>query len=138
MSAPTLREQVRASEAGSITQRCAALGLSRNSYYYQPRDESAANLRLMRRACWTRHCFLGVRGLHAWLRQQGEAVNLKRVRRLVRLMTWKRSGPSPTFRSRAKPRNAFPTCCASSGLKPSMTSGAPTSRTCYRAAFCIW
>ena len=93
MSVPTLRAQVQTAPAGSIAQRCAAqrcaaLGLARSSYYYRPCGETAQNLALMRLLDeeYTRHCFLGVRGLHLWLRQQGHAVNVKRVRRLCRLM----------------------------------------------------
>ena len=87
MSIPPLRAQVQAAPAGSIAQRCAALGLARSSYYsyyYRPCGETAQNLALMRLLDeeYTRHCFLGVRGLHLWLRQQGHAVNVKRVRRL--------------------------------------------------------
>ena len=33
MRVPTLRAQVQTAPAGSIAQRCAALGLSRSSYY---------------------------------------------------------------------------------------------------------
>ena len=110
MSVASLREQVRASESGSVAERCAALGLSRSSYYYQPRGESAENLRLMRRLDeeYTRHCFLGVRGLHAWLRQQGEAVNVKRVRRLVRLMGLEAVGPKPRLSQPGQAPQRFP------------------------------
>ena len=51
-------------------------------------------MRLLDEEC-LRHCFLGVRGLHAWLRQHGEQVNGKRVRRLVRLMGLEAVGPTP-------------------------------------------
>lgn len=101
---------MRASQTGSIVQRCQALGLLRSSYYHQTRGESAENLRLMRLldAEYTRHCFLGVRGLHAWLRQQGEGVNVKRVRRLVRLMGLAAVGPKPRLSQPGQPAQRFP------------------------------
>lgn len=110
MSVATLREQVRTAKSGSITERCQALGLPRSSYYYQPRGESEENLRLMRLLDeeYTRHCFLGVRGLHAWLRLQGENVNRKRVRRLVRLMGLEAVGPKPRLSQPGEAPQRFP------------------------------
>lgn len=110
MSVPTLRAQVQAAEAGTIAQRCAALGLARSSYYYQPRGETAQNLALMRLLDeeHTRHCFLGVRGLHLWLRQQGYAVNVKRVRRLCRLMGLEAVGPKPDLSRPGRVAQRFP------------------------------
>ena len=96
------RALVQASGEGSVQARCQALGLARSSYYYQPRGESAENLRLMR--LWdeefTLHNFKGVRGLRDHLRLAGHAVNEKRVRRLVRLM-----GHEPVY---PKPRLSVP------------------------------
>jgi putative transposase len=68
--------------------QCVLLGLSRSSLYYQPAGETAENLRLMRRIDqeYTAHPFLGSRRLTAWLIEQGEVVNRKRVQRLLRLM----------------------------------------------------
>src|SRR6185369_16642865 len=72
----------------SVRRQCELLGLSRSSLYYQAAAETAANLRLMRLIDeeYTAHPFLGSRRLTAWLTQQGEAVNRKRVQRLMRLM----------------------------------------------------
>lgn len=110
MSVASLREQVRAAVEGSIVTRCQAVGLARSSYYYQPRGESAENLRLMRLLDeeYTRHCFLGVRGLQAWLRQQGQVVNRKRVRRLVRLMGLEAVGPKPRLSVPGQVSQRFP------------------------------
>ncbi|GAA4355662.1 hypothetical protein GCM10023185_18710 [Hymenobacter saemangeumensis] len=62
--------------------RCRVLGLARSSYYDQPRGESALSLLLMQRLDeeFTRHIFKGVVGMRDYLRQQGHAVNEKRVR----------------------------------------------------------
>jgi len=64
------------------------LGLSRASLYYEPQSETVENLALMRRLDeqYTRCPFYGVRRMTAWLVQQGQIVNEKRVRRLLRKM----------------------------------------------------
>ena len=71
-----------------MRRQCQLVGLSRSSRYYQPAAETAANLRLMRLIDreYTAHPFLGSRRLTQWLITQGEAVNRKRVQRLMRLM----------------------------------------------------
>ena len=110
MSTAHLRHQIQALASGSITERCAALGLARSSFYYQPRGETATNLALMRLLDeeYTRHCFLGVRGLHLWLRQQGHEVNVKRVRRLCRLMGLEAICPKPDLSRPGVPAVRFP------------------------------
>ena len=67
------RALVQTSVAGSVQARCQALGLARSSYYYQPRGESAENLRPMRLLDeeFTDHNFKGVLGLGFSL-QRGE------------------------------------------------------------------
>ena len=81
----------------SVAARCQALGLARSSFYYQPRGESAYNLDLMRLLDeeFTDHNFKGVLGLRDHLRLAGHAVNAKRVRRLVRLMSHEPVYPKP-------------------------------------------
>jgi putative transposase len=73
------------------------LGLCRSSLYYGPAGEAAENLRLMRLIDqeYTAHPFLGSRRLTAWLRRQGEAVNRKRVQRLMGLMGLEAIYPKP-------------------------------------------
>ena len=97
MSVHAQREMVRQSASGSVRQRCQALGLARSSYYYQPKGESVENLTLMRLIdeVFTRHCFLGVLGMRDHLRLQGQKVNAKRVRRLMRLMGLQPVYPKP-------------------------------------------
>ena len=58
------------------------------SLYMEPRGESPANLHLMRLldAQYTATPFYGSRRMMAWLRNQGYAVNRKRVVRLMRQM----------------------------------------------------
>src|ERR1700722_705121 len=72
----------------SVSQQCELLDLSRSSYYYEPATESAANLALLALLDreYTAHPFRGSRGMTAWLRREGHAVNLQRGQRLLRLM----------------------------------------------------
>ena len=72
----------------SVRRQCELLGVSRAGLYYRPGGESAENLRIMRLIdeTYTRRPFYGVRKMTAHLRRAGEVLNLKRVRRLMRLM----------------------------------------------------
>jgi putative transposase len=81
----------------SVRRQCALLGLSRSSLYYEPAGETSENLRLMQLldAEYTAHPFLGSRRLTAWLLEQGEEVNRKRVQRLMRLMGLEAIYPKP-------------------------------------------
>ena len=74
--------------SGSVASLCQALGLSRSSFYYQPKGESALNMKVMRLVNeeFILHNFRGVRGLRGHLHLTGYLVNAKRVRRLVHLM----------------------------------------------------
>ena len=68
----------------SVGRQCELLGLSRSSYYYEPASASAENLALMALIDreYTDHPFRGSRGMTAWLRREGHAINRKRVQRL--------------------------------------------------------
>lgn len=72
----------------SVRQQCQLLGVSRASYYYEPAQESEENLLLMRFLDeeHTRRPYKGVLKMEAYLRDLGYVVNVKRVRRLLRLM----------------------------------------------------
>ncbi len=81
----------------SVRQQCALLGLSRAGLYYRPVGESAENLQIMRLIdeAYTQRPFYGVRKMTAHLRRAGEAVNPKRVRRLMGLMGLEAIYPKP-------------------------------------------
>lgn len=73
----------------SIARQCELLGLNRSSFYYRPsRQIDDTNLRLMHKLdeLYTEHPYYGVRRMTACLRRDQEEVNIKRVRRLLRLM----------------------------------------------------
>jgi putative transposase len=72
----------------SLRRQCGLLGINRSSLYYPPAGESEDNLRLMRLLDeqYTRTPYYGVLRMTAWLRHLGQAVNPKRVRRLLRMM----------------------------------------------------
>ena len=72
----------------SVRRQCALLGLSRAGIYHVARGESAENLEIMRRLdeAYTRWPFYGARRMTAWLARGGMEVNVKRARRLMRLM----------------------------------------------------
>ena len=72
----------------SIGKQCKLLSISRSSFYYQPKGETALNLMLMRQIDeqFLETPFFGVRQMTWHLRNDGHLVNEKRIRRLMRLM----------------------------------------------------
>ncbi|WP_237062796.1 IS3 family transposase [Loktanella sp. M215] len=72
----------------SIGQQCALLQVSRSSFYYTPQGETEQNLALMRLidVQFMETPFFGVRQMTWHLRNEGHAVNEKRIRRLMRLI----------------------------------------------------
>ena len=81
----------------SITRQCELLGLSRSTYYYQPLTESTYNLQLMQLldTQYLETPYFGVGQFTNWLALQGHRVNVKRVRRLLRLMGLHALCPGP-------------------------------------------
>jgi putative transposase len=73
----------------SIRRQCELVGLNRATFYWEPAGESEQNLALMRLidAQFTRTPFYGYRRMTVYLRKrEGQAVNPKRVARLMRKM----------------------------------------------------
>jgi putative transposase len=83
----------------SISRQCELLGLARSSFYYEIQPETEQNLRLMKMLDrqYTARPFYGVRKMTAWLATQGEIVNPKRVRRLLRKMGIEAIYPKPNL-----------------------------------------
>ena len=98
----------------SVRRQCELLGLSRSSLYYEPAGETAENLRLMRLIDeqYTARPFYGSRRMTAWLIEQGEEVNRKRVQRLMRVMGLEAIYPKPRLSAgRARATGSTRTCC---------------------------
>jgi putative transposase len=93
-----------------VRRQCELLGLSRSSLYYQPAPETPEDLRLMRLLDeeYTAHPFLGSRRLTRWLMEQGEAVNRKRVQRLLRLMGLEAVYPKPRLSAARRGHRIYP------------------------------
>jgi putative transposase len=93
-----------------VRRQCELLGLPRSSLYYQPAAETQENVRLMRLIDeeYTAHPFLGSRRLTAWLNEQGEQVNRKRVQRLLRVMGLEAIYPKPKLSVAGCGHKVFP------------------------------
>ena len=93
-----------------MRRQCALLGLNRASLYYEPAGETAENLRLMRLIDgeYTAHPFYGSRRMTAWLSRRGEAVNRKRVQRLMRLMGLEAIYPKPRLSAAGRGHRVYP------------------------------
>jgi putative transposase len=98
----------------SVRRQCQLLGLHRSNLYYRPvraaGEETAANLELMRQLDeqYTATPFYGVRRMTAWLATQGQVVNPKRVRRLLRLMGLAAIYPGPRTSTAAPGHRIYP------------------------------
>ena len=86
----------------AIVKQCGLLSISRSSYYHKPKGESAENLELMAEIDrqFLETPFYGVQQMTWHLQAKGWTVNVKRVRRLMRLM-----GLMPIYQ---QPRTTIP------------------------------
>ncbi len=84
-------EKVSSSEKLSIRRQCVLLGLCRATFYYTSASESEENLKIMELldAQYFETPFYGQRRLQAWLQYQGYSVNVKRLRRLMKIVRWR-------------------------------------------------
>jgi putative transposase len=88
MSREDRKALIAPSQGLSLSRQCDLMSISRSSFYYTPRGESAENLALMRRIdeLFLRCPFYGSRQMVRQLRREGIAVGRHRVRRLMRRM----------------------------------------------------
>mgnify|MGYP005810735695 CR=1 FL=1 len=73
----------------SLVQQCKLLEIHRSGLYYRPKSESAYNLRLMKEiyVCFLEYPYYGVERMTDYLHLNlGHRVNVKRVRKLYKLM----------------------------------------------------
>ena len=94
----------------SLRRQCELLGVSRSGLYYQPRGESAENLKLMRLIDeeYTRRPFYGGRRMMRWLQEQGYPVGRHRVRRLMELMGLDAVYPKPRLSQPGEDHKIYP------------------------------
>jgi putative transposase len=72
----------------SIRHQCELLGINRSSLYYDPKGETALNLVLMKMIDeeHTKHPFSGKRKIVEYLSRKGFEINVKRAKRLMRIL----------------------------------------------------
>lgn len=94
----------------SIGKQCRLLSISRSSFYYTPKSETALNLALMRQIDeqFLETPFFGVRQMTWHLRNEGHLVNEKRIRRLMRLMGLMPIYQKPNTSKAAKGHKTYP------------------------------
>lgn len=94
----------------SISRQCELLGLPRSSYYYEPAQESPKNLELMRMIDeqHLKRPHMGKLAMTQWLNQKGHQVNIKRIRRLMKLMGITAIFPVPRTTLRCAEHKVYP------------------------------
>lgn len=93
-----------------IGMQCRLLSISRSSFYYEPQGESELNLALMLLIDkqFLETPFYGVQQMAWHLRNEGFSVNVKRVRRLMRLMGLAPIYQKPNTSKPAKGHKTYP------------------------------
>jgi putative transposase len=94
----------------SVRRQCRLLGIARSGVYRERQPANDNDLGLMRRIdeLFTQWPFLGSRRLARMLREEGQAINRKRVQRLMRQMGIAALGPKPRTTKRAPGHKVFP------------------------------
>ena len=94
----------------SIVKQCDLLGVSRSGYYYSPLPENPENLNIMRMMDeqYLKTPFYGARRMHAHIKHQGFPVNIKRIRRLLRLMGLEAIYPKPNISKLQQGHKIYP------------------------------
>ena len=112
MSLPltTRRSWVAPSPKYSIRRQCRLAGVPRSAFYYEPVPETAVNLHLMRLIDeqYMKHPEFGYPRMTDWLRDEGYAVNHKRVARLMRRMGIQAITPGPHTSKPAPGHTIYP------------------------------
>lgn len=95
----------------SVKQQCKLIGLERSSYYFKPKGESAENQMLMKKIDFqfNKHPYYGVERMTHYLNSLGIFwVNVKRVRRLYRVMNLETLMPKPNTSKFGKKEYKYP------------------------------
>ena len=94
----------------SVRRQCELVGINRSTFYYEPAQESALNLELMRLMDeqYLKTPFYGWPRMLAHLQRCGYAINHKRVRRLMQTMGLQAIYPKPKTTVTAKAHKIYP------------------------------
>jgi putative transposase len=94
----------------SVSRQCELLGVSRSSYYYVSKEDTASDLELkaMIDKQFTDYPFYGSRRMTAWLCSVGCLVNRKRIQRLMREMGIEAIYPKPNLSKRDNEHKIYP------------------------------
>lgn len=95
----------------SMKRQCDLLSVYRSGLYYQPKKTSKLNLELMRLLDeqYLKKPYYGVYRMWKWLvKDKGYDINIKRVRRLCRLMGLEAIGPKPNTSKPAPGHKVYP------------------------------
>jgi len=94
----------------SVRRQCQLLELDRSGLYYQPVVPEAGEITLCHRLdeIYTAHPFYGVRRMTEQLRREGQVINPKRVRRLLRQMGLSAVYPKPRLSLPGAGASVFP------------------------------
>jgi putative transposase len=94
----------------SIESQCRLLSLSRSSFYYKPQGENETNLALMLLIDkqFLETPFYGAQQMTWHLQNEGHPVNVKRIRRLMRLMGLMPIYQKPNTSKPAKGHKTYP------------------------------
>lgn len=94
----------------SLNRQLTLCSLGKSTFYYQPTPESDQNLQLMREIdeIYLKWPFFGVLRMHAYLKTRGHDINVKRVRRLYKLMGICAIYQKPNLSIRNKEHEVYP------------------------------
>ncbi len=97
-------------DALSVRRQCALVGLDRSGLYYKPAGPGPEEIALCHRLdeLYTARPFYGVRRMTEQLRREGQTINPKRVRRLLRELGLKAVYPKPRLSLPGAGARVFP------------------------------
>ena len=94
----------------SLTKQCALVGLARSSYYYEPCQEDAANLAIMKGMdqIYTKRPYYGKRRMSVTLKSEGYDVGVELARGLMKRMGIEAIYPKPSLSKVNPEHKIFP------------------------------
>ena len=94
----------------SVSRQCKLLDMPRSTYYYKPAEEDELNLLLMTiiDEIYTKYPFYGSLKICESLKRQGHKINIKRIKRLMKIMRITAIYPAPNTSMRNKEHKIYP------------------------------